>query len=33
MEFYRPVMNGVERRKVGEIGEAHGGGTSKYGMQ
>ena len=29
MEFYRLVMNCVERRKRGEVGETHGGGTSK----
>ena len=29
MEFYRLVMNCVETLKGGEIGETHGGGTSK----
>ena len=29
MEFYRLVMNRVERLKEGEIGAAHGGGRSK----
>ena len=29
MEFYGLVMNCVERRKGGKIGETHGGGTSK----
>ena len=29
MEINRFVMNCVERRKRGEIGETHGGGTSK----
>ena len=29
MEFYKFVMNCVERRKGGEAGETHGGGTTK----
>ena len=29
MEFYRPVMNCVERRKGEEIRETHSGGMSK----
>ena len=32
-EFYRLVMNWVERRKRGEVGETHGGGTSKQEMR